>query len=185
MNTRYILLLLLSATTILHAQQPDWRFGFEYIEIEPPFATEAQHDTLLTRLAEVSASQSVRGGINVNGLGGGWNGMQPRADAAMVEYVRGVLALPEDQRTGSSDAGMGPAREEIAASCVTAVKIPEGLTDALGVLGDVKSRGFWIHIIVLCGDVSGSRPLRRASSRSHSWHSERLSNPPAPRRCDP
>jgi hypothetical protein len=61
----------------LIAQPVDWRFGFEYIEIEPPFATEAQHDTLLSRLEDVTAVQQVRGGINVNGLGGGWNGMQP------------------------------------------------------------------------------------------------------------
>ncbi|MBS1911801.1 MAG: hypothetical protein JST22_07430 [Bacteroidetes bacterium] len=59
-----------------HAQAPDWRFGFEYIEFDPPFASEAEHDTLLSRLAWVTANQETAGGINIDGIGGGWNGMQ-------------------------------------------------------------------------------------------------------------
>lgn len=64
------------------AQLPDWRFGFEYIEIDPPFATEAQHDTLLSRLAWVTGEQRL-GGININSIGGGWNGMQPTEGGAI------------------------------------------------------------------------------------------------------
>jgi hypothetical protein len=71
------LALLMPAGVIASAQGVDWRFGFEYIEIEPPFATEAQHDTLLSRLRFVTASQGGEPGINVDGLGGGWAGMQP------------------------------------------------------------------------------------------------------------
>lgn len=67
----------------LYSQTADWRFGFEYIEIEPPFATEAQHDTLMARLAYAAAPQQKLGAINVNEIGGGWNGMQPNENAAI------------------------------------------------------------------------------------------------------
>lgn len=86
---------------IARAQEPDWRFGFEYIEFDPPFATEAQHDTLLSRLSWVTASQRVPGGINVNGIAGGWNGMQPSA-ASPISFVQSDSWVRRIQRGGFS-----------------------------------------------------------------------------------
>lgn len=79
----FITLLIICCSRSVLAQDVDWRFGIEYIEIEPPWATETQHDTLLSRLAYVTASQQRRGGINVNGLGGGWRAMQPTESSAI------------------------------------------------------------------------------------------------------
>jgi hypothetical protein len=56
---------------------PPWRFGFEYWELFAPTVTPAQHATLLDKLAVVTANQPVRGGVNVNEIGGGWATMQP------------------------------------------------------------------------------------------------------------
>ncbi len=55
------------------AQSTDWRLGFEYNELPPPFTSEASHDTLLSRLAFVLNAQQT-GSINVNG--NGWSAMQ-------------------------------------------------------------------------------------------------------------
>ena len=55
-------------------QSTDWRLGFEYNELPPPFTSEASHDTLLSRLAFVLNAQQT-GSINVNG--NGWAAMQP------------------------------------------------------------------------------------------------------------
>ncbi|MDX2245281.1 MAG: T9SS type A sorting domain-containing protein [Bacteroidia bacterium] len=76
---------LLSWGTSAFAQTRDWRFGFEYDETEPNFLLglfETHHDTLLSRIAQVSAAQSVRGGINVNGIS--WDLMQDSDTAAIA-----------------------------------------------------------------------------------------------------
>lgn len=65
--------LVINATRSI-AQLPDWRLGFEYNELPPPFTTETSHDTLLSRLAFVLNAQQT-GSINVNG--NGWVAMQP------------------------------------------------------------------------------------------------------------
>lgn len=82
-----------------HSQSADWRFGFEYIEIEPPFATEAQHDTLMARLAYVTTAQRKRGAINVNEIGGGWNGMQPN-ETASINFTQTDAWVKRLQRNG-------------------------------------------------------------------------------------
>lgn len=69
--TQVFYLLLFSGR--LTAQQPDWRFAFEYNELPAPFTPEASHDSLLSRLQYVTESQQ-GGAINVNG--GGWHAMQ-------------------------------------------------------------------------------------------------------------
>lgn len=125
-----IILFLLPPSPILHAQGIDWRFGIEYIEIEPPWASEAQHDTLLSRLAFVTASQQSRGGINVNGLGGGWRTMQPtessaisftNTDAWVRRLARGGFELvwnlelyPEWASVGNIDCIDGPGLDDCA-----------------------------------------------------------------------
>lgn len=91
--------LLLPVSPRLYSQQPDWRFGFEYIEIEPPFATEAQHDTLMSRLAYAAAAQRKRGGINVNEIGGGWNGMQP-TETSPINFTNTDSWVRRLQRNG-------------------------------------------------------------------------------------
>ena len=65
------------------SQIPDWRFGFEYNETDPGFwgITEQTHDSIQHNLGEVTRNQSVRGGININSIGGGWDGMQSGSGA--------------------------------------------------------------------------------------------------------
>lgn len=83
----------------LHSQPPDWRFGVEYIEIEPPFATEAEHDTLMARLGYATGAQGKRGAINVNEIGGGWNGMQP-TETAPINFTQTDRWVQRLQRNG-------------------------------------------------------------------------------------
>ncbi len=95
------LLSLLLVCTIVYAQdtEVDWRFGFEYIEVEPPFATEGQHDTLQSRLAFITASQQMRGGINTNRIGGGWLGMQASPEAE-IDFRKTDAWVQRFQRNG-------------------------------------------------------------------------------------
>lgn len=59
---------------------PDWRFGFEdsWGQIEA-FLNAEQRGQLLATMTEVTASQRSGGDVNVNGLAGGWHGMQPNS----------------------------------------------------------------------------------------------------------
>lgn len=81
-----IYILLFSCFPLLSFSQiPDWRFGFEYNETDPGFwgITEQTHDSIQHNLGEVTRNQSVRGGININSIGGGWEGMQSGPGAAI------------------------------------------------------------------------------------------------------
>ncbi|MEZ4773874.1 MAG: T9SS type A sorting domain-containing protein [Bacteroidia bacterium] len=82
-----VICFLLQAIAVF-SQTPEWRFGFEYDETEPNFLIgilESHHDTLLSHIAQVSAAQSVRGGINVNGIS--WDLMQD-SDSADIDFSK-------------------------------------------------------------------------------------------------
>ena len=80
-----ILCYLLILALPLSGQVADWRIGFEYNETDPGLfgITEQTHDSLLSRLGEVTRSQAVRGVVNINSIGGGWEGMQSGPTAAI------------------------------------------------------------------------------------------------------
>ncbi|HYV92350.1 MAG TPA: T9SS type A sorting domain-containing protein [Chitinophagales bacterium] len=73
MKTLFCFLISITVCFMLHAQQVDRRFGFEYNEIQPPITSEANHDTLLSRMSYVLSAQH-GGFVNVNGAG--WHEMQ-------------------------------------------------------------------------------------------------------------
>jgi len=125
-----LLLLSFAVTSVLNAQDVDWRFGIEYIEIEPPWASEGQHDTLLSRLALMTSSQRSPGGINVNGLGGGWRTMQSTESSPInfantdkwverlgrggFELVWNLELFPEWASVGNLDCIDGPGLDDCA-----------------------------------------------------------------------
>ncbi len=70
----------LLATPAHPASPLDWRFGIEdtWAQLANVLSA-ADADTLAAKLELLTASQPAGGDINVNGLAGGWNGMQPIA----------------------------------------------------------------------------------------------------------
>lgn len=75
---KILLFCFLICSGVLSSQTaPDWRFGFEYFELDSAAGTgvtAANHDTILNRLAAITAPQQSRGGINIDGIN--WMGMQ-------------------------------------------------------------------------------------------------------------
>ncbi len=74
-------LIFLFATDV-KAQKLSWRFGMEdtWSQVGGLLSRE-QKDTMLARLAEVTAAQELGGDININGTAGGWQQMQPTEGA--------------------------------------------------------------------------------------------------------
>ncbi|MFN8143335.1 MAG: T9SS type A sorting domain-containing protein [Bacteroidia bacterium] len=96
-----ILLLLHLLPQLLFAQTQDWRVGFEYNETDPGFwgITEQTHDSIQQNLALVTRAQTLRGGININSIGGGWDGMQS-ASGAPIDFSQTDAWVQRLQRNG-------------------------------------------------------------------------------------
>jgi hypothetical protein len=75
---------LLAAAAPLAAQRVDWRFGLEdtWAQLGGQLTAE-QTEILAAKMALLTAAQSAGGDVNVNGLAGGWGGMQPSEGAAI------------------------------------------------------------------------------------------------------
>lgn len=85
---------------VANTQIPDWRFGFENNELDPPvWCTEAQFDTLMSRMAFINSAQGNSGGVNTNGIGGGWDYMQT-ASGAPIDFSLSDQQISRFQRGG-------------------------------------------------------------------------------------